>query len=60
MNNGNCTVIRPGFGTREPLGHVDFYPNGGEHQPGCSQGAITDVISDFFHGGIKGMYYKEG
>uniref|UniRef100_A0A8C4FDW6 Triacylglycerol lipase n=1 Tax=Catagonus wagneri TaxID=51154 RepID=A0A8C4FDW6_9CETA len=33
-----------GFGTSQQLGHLDFFPNGGEEMPGCSKNALSQIV----------------
>uniref|UniRef100_F6Q1W0 Triacylglycerol lipase n=1 Tax=Sus scrofa TaxID=9823 RepID=F6Q1W0_PIG len=33
-----------GFGTSQQLGHLDFFPNGGEEMPGCKKNALSQIV----------------
>jgi pimeloyl-ACP methyl ester carboxylesterase len=35
LHTDGAGTLKLGLGLMQPLGHVDFYPNGGKDQPGC-------------------------
>lgn len=46
IHSDGASTINLGFGLLQPLGHVDFYPNGGKNQPNCP--ADSDKILQGF------------
>ncbi|XP_064605906.1 pancreatic triacylglycerol lipase-like [Liolophura sinensis] len=47
-------LLQGGFGTELPMGDADFYPNGGEKQPGCDSW-IWQHLVDLFTKWIDGF-----
>lgn len=46
IHTAGGTLLDGGLAFREPRGHVDFYPNSGENQPGCG----IDAFGSCSHG----------
>ncbi|XP_045101019.1 pancreatic triacylglycerol lipase-like isoform X2 [Portunus trituberculatus] len=44
LHTNGGSIIKGECGLTEPLGHVDYYPNGGQHQPGCLLGEGLEVF----------------
>ncbi|XP_069610486.1 pancreatic triacylglycerol lipase-like isoform X2 [Ranitomeya imitator] len=45
-----------GFGMSQLVGHVDFFPNGGEEMPGCKKNALSQIVD--IDGIWQGWRYK--
>ncbi|XP_059517535.1 pancreatic lipase-related protein 2-like [Myotis daubentonii] len=46
------TVPNLGFGMSQKVGHLDFYPNGGQQMPGCQKNTLSSIVdkNDFWEG----------
>lgn len=40
-----------GYGMMLPVGHMDFYPNGGSNQPGCPRQSFMNIITEEYEDG---------
>lgn len=45
VHTDGSPTLTEGFGLWEPVGHADFYPNGGRRQPGCNDRPAAVVAS---------------
>ncbi|XP_011537578.1 pancreatic lipase-related protein 3 isoform X1 [Homo sapiens] len=55
--NAARILFELGVGTIDACGHLDFYPNGGKHMPGCED-LITPLLKFNFNAYKKGWRHK--
>ncbi|RZC40851.1 serine/threonine-protein kinase Nek8 [Asbolus verrucosus] len=47
IHTDSSPTVTDGFGLWKPIGHVDFFPNGGQEQPGCTDTKQSVVVTHF-------------
>lgn len=50
IHTDSSTILVKGLGTVDSIGHADFFPNGGDRQPGCSN--TMPALMSFLSKGI--------
>lgn len=48
MHTDDTSIVTLGFGAVQAMGHIDFYPNNGNQQPGCPADLFSKLTSTVF------------
>ena len=68
LHTNSGMLLEGALSIKNPIGHVDFYPAGGSHQPGCSEVCLGRWcgnldLDDFLRGGCSHLrannYFRE-
>ncbi|XP_023228761.1 pancreatic triacylglycerol lipase-like [Centruroides sculpturatus] len=46
VHTDSKSILMMGLGMSQLVGHVDFFPNNGQSQPGCMSSKLTSIITD--------------
>ncbi|ESO93553.1 hypothetical protein LOTGIDRAFT_215949 [Lottia gigantea] len=52
-------ILSIGMGTKQAMGDVDFYPNGGAEQPGCDSNLLKKILHTGWNAVTLGLYGAE-
>ncbi|KAL5015897.1 hypothetical protein ScPMuIL_005486 [Solemya velum] len=59
IHTDGSSILSLGLGASQAMGHVDFYPNGGSNQPGCSKG-LGNILGNTVWNAVSNLDYYAG
>jgi hypothetical protein len=61
IHTDDSSILSLGFGASQAMGHLDFYPNNGQQQPGCPADLFAKIKASVWSTvtqlDILGIYY---